>query len=80
MATIQNLNKIAGQQQNNQILNSINKVNKQIGIHQNRLSTGKKINSAEEDVAGFMIGHTFQARNRAAGALVITLTQLIQPF
>lgn len=68
MATIQNLNKIAGQQQNNQILNSINKVNKQIGIHQNRLSTGKKINSAEEDVAGFMIGHTFQARNRGLAA------------
>ena len=68
MAAIQNLNKIAGQQQNNQILNSINKVNKQIGIHQNRLSTGKKINSAEEDVAGFMIGHTFQARNRGLAA------------
>lgn len=68
MATIQNLNKIAGQQQNNQILNNINQVNKQIGIHQNRLSTGKKINSAEEDVAGFMIGHTFQARNRGLAA------------
>ncbi len=68
MAAIQNLNKIAGQQQNKQILNNINKVNKQIGIHQNRLSTGKKINSAEEDVAGFMIGHTLQARNRGLAA------------
>ncbi len=61
---IQDLNKIAGQLQNKQILNNINKVNKQIGIHQNRLATGKKINSAEEDAAGFVIGHTLQARNR----------------
>ncbi|MCH8019200.1 flagellin [candidate division KSB1 bacterium] len=68
MAAIQDLNKIAGQQQNNQILNNINKVNKQIGIHQNRLATGKKINSAEEDAAGFVIGHTLQARNRGLAA------------
>ena len=65
---LQDLNKIAGQQQNNQILNNINKVNKQIGIHQNRLATGKKINSAEEDAAGFVIGHTLQARNRGLAA------------
>ena len=68
MASIQDLNKIAGQQQNNQILNNINKVNKQIGIHQNRLATGKKNNSAEEDAAGFVIGHTLQARNRGLAA------------
>ncbi len=61
---IQDLNKIAGQQQNKQLLNNINKINKQIGLLQNRLSTGKKINSAEEDAAGFVIGHTLQARNR----------------
>ncbi len=65
---IEDLNKIAGQQQNNQLLNNINKINKQIGIHQNRLSTGKKINSAEEDAAGFVIGHTLQARNRGLAA------------
>ncbi len=65
---LQDLNKIAGQQQNNQILNNINKVNKQIGIHQNRLATGKKINSAEEDAAGFVIGHSLQARNRGLAA------------
>ena len=65
---LQDLNKIAGQQQNKQILNNINKVNKQIGIHQNRLATGKKINSAEEDAAGFVIGHSLQARNRGLAA------------
>ncbi len=64
MDVIYNPNKIAGQQQNNHILNNINKVNKQIGIHQNRLATGKKINSAEENAAGFVIGHTLQARSR----------------
>ena len=68
MAAIPDLNKIAGQQQNNQLLNNINKVNKQIGIHKNRLATGKKINSAEEDAAGFVIGHTLQARNRGLAA------------
>ena len=68
MAAIQNPNKIAGQQQNNQLLNNINKVNKQIGLHQNRLATGKKINSAEEDAAGFVIGHSLQARNRGLAA------------
>ena len=65
---LQDLNKIAGQLQNKQILNNINKVNKQIGIHQNRLATGKKINSAEEDAAGFVIGHSLQARNRGLAA------------
>lgn len=64
MAAIQDPNKIAGQQQNNQLLNNINKVNEQIGIHQNRLATGKKINSAEENAAGFVIGYTLQTRNR----------------
>jgi len=68
MAAIPDLNKIAGQQQNNQIHNNINKVNKQIGIYQNRLATGKKINSAEEDAAGFVMGHTLQARNRGLAA------------
>ncbi len=68
MAAIPDLNKIAGQQQNNQILNNINKVNQQIGIHQNRLATGKKINSAEEDAAGFVMGHTLQGRNRGLAA------------
>lgn len=63
MAATQNSNNIAGQQLNNQLLN-LNRVNKQIGIHQNRLATGKKINSAEDNAAGFVIGHTLQARNR----------------
>jgi len=65
---LQDLNKIAGQLQNKQILNNINKVNQQIGIHQNRLATGKKINSAEEDAAGFVMGHSLQARNRGLAA------------
>ncbi len=59
-----NPNQIGGQQQNNQILHNMSRVNKEIGIHQNRLATGKKINSAEDDVAGFVISHTLQARSR----------------
>ena len=68
MAGIRDLNKIAGQQQNKQILYNINKVNKQIGIHQNRLATAKKNNSAEEDAAGFVIVHSLQARHRGLAA------------
>ena len=62
MTSIPNLNNVAGQQLNNQLLN-LNRVNKEIGIHQNRLATGKKINSAEDDPAGFVMGHTLQARS-----------------
>ena len=51
MASTQNPNNIAGQQLNTQILSNLNKTNKQAGVHQNKLATGKKINSAEDDPA-----------------------------
>jgi len=47
-----------------QALNSLNNVNSKLGIHQLRLSTGKRINSAEDDAAGWVIGKTLEARAR----------------
>jgi len=44
-------------------LNSLNSVNKQLGTHQLRLATGRRINSASEDPAGLTIATTFRQRN-----------------
>ncbi len=63
MGPIPNSNKIANQNQTHQ-LNSFNQINSQLGIHRLALSTGKKINSAEDNPAGFFIGRTFQAQSR----------------
>ncbi|MFQ5641253.1 MAG: flagellin [bacterium] len=49
-------------------LNSLNRVNVQLGIHQLRLATGKRINTAEDDAAGFFIARGLQARNKGLGA------------
>jgi len=37
-------------------------INKQMAIHQARLSTGKRINSAEDDTAGYAIARSLEAR------------------
>jgi len=58
------LSRIGGNIQALQALNSLNKVNKELGIRQLRLATGKRINSAEDDAAGFVISRTLQARKR----------------
>jgi len=47
-----------------QALNSLNSINSNLSTHQNRLSTGQRINSAEEDAAGWVIGKTLEARTR----------------
>lgn len=44
-------------------LNSLNSVNKQLGTHQLRLATGRRINSASDDPAGLTIATTFRQRN-----------------
>lgn len=44
-------------------LNSLNNVNKQLGTHQLRLATGRRINSASDDPAGLTIATTFRQRN-----------------
>jgi len=47
-----------------QALNSLKQVNSQLGVRQLRLSTGSRINSAEDDAAGWVIGKTLEARAR----------------
>lgn len=44
-------------------LNSMRSINNKLGIHQNRLATGKRINSAEDDPAGLTIATKMLARS-----------------
>lgn len=44
-------------------LYSLRKTNNLLGVHQNRLATGRRINSAEEDPAGLSIGTKMWARS-----------------
>ena len=58
------LSRIGGNIQAMQALNSLNKINQELGIRQLRLATGKRINSAEDDAAGFVISKTLQHRGQ----------------
>ncbi len=58
------LSRIGGNIQAMQALNSLNKINQELGIRQLRLATGKRINSAEDDAAGFVISKTLQHRSK----------------
>ena len=42
----------------------MNVINQELGIRQLRLATGKRINSAEDDAAGFVISKTLQHRGK----------------
>ncbi|MCD6100208.1 MAG: flagellin [Candidatus Marinimicrobia bacterium] len=43
---------------------SLSDINKEIGVRQLRLSTGRKINSTEEDPAGYQLARTLERRRR----------------
>ncbi|MCH9006527.1 flagellin [candidate division KSB1 bacterium] len=64
MGTFGDLSRIGGNIQALQSLHSLNILNKQLGMRQLRLATGKRINSAEDDAAGFVISRTLQARRK----------------
>ncbi|MFQ5706372.1 MAG: flagellin [bacterium] len=64
MGAFGDLSRIGTNIQALQSLNSLNKINNQLGIRQLRLATGKRINSAEDDAAGFVIGRNLQARSK----------------
>lgn len=49
-------------------LNALTNVGKKAGIHQYRLSTGLRINSAADDPAGYTIGKKLEARSRVLGS------------
>ncbi|MCL4294676.1 MAG: flagellin [Anaerolineae bacterium] len=44
-------------------LNSLNNINAKLGVHQQRLATGKRINSAKDDPAGLTIATKMKARS-----------------
>jgi len=48
-------------------LNALNRINSELSMRQTRLSTGQRINSAEDDAAGWVIGKTLEARARGLG-------------
>ena len=58
------LSRIGGNIQAMQALNSLNMINQELGTRQLRLATGKRINSAEDDAAGFVISKTLQHRSK----------------
>lgn len=45
-------------------LNELNNVGRKAGVHQMRLASGKRINSAADDPAGYTIGKKLEARSR----------------
>ena len=47
-----------------QAFNSLTKINDRLGTHQFRLATGKKINSAADDTAGYSIAKGLEARGK----------------
>lgn len=49
-------------------LNALNKVNGQLSVHQLRLATGSKINSASDDASGYVISKKMDGRVRSLTA------------
>ncbi|MCK5520031.1 MAG: flagellin [Candidatus Marinimicrobia bacterium] len=58
------LGKIATNIDAQQAYNSLTKVNKSLATTQLRMSTGKRINSTEDDPAGYQLARTLERRNR----------------
>lgn len=48
-------------------LNALNNINQRLGVHQLRLATGKRINSAADDAAGYTIAKKFKVRVEGLG-------------
>jgi len=48
-------------------LNALNSVNQKMGVHQLRLATGKRINSAADDAAGFTIASKLMVKSEGLG-------------
>jgi len=44
--------------------NALNEINRELGVHQLRLATGKRVNSVSDDPSGYTIAKKLQARSR----------------
>ena len=51
-------------------LNSLNRINQQMNVHSLRLATGKRINSASDDAAGFTIAKKLDVRSQGLGVAI----------
>lgn len=51
-------------------LNSLNRINQQMNVHSLRLATGKRINSAADDAAGFTIAKKLDVRSQGLGVAI----------
>jgi flagellin len=51
-------------------LNALNAVNREMGMHQVRLASGKRVNSSADDPSGYVISKKMEGRIRALGAAV----------
>ena len=49
-------------------LGSLYKINNNIGVRQARLATGKRINTAQDDTAGYAIAKSLEKRNHGLKA------------
>src|SRR3990167_755054 len=54
-------------------LKSLSDVNTQLSVSQLRLATGKRINTAADDAAGFTIAKKFNARSQGFGQAVANI-------
>ena len=54
-------------------LRSLNDINTQLSVSQLRLATGKRINTAADDAAGFTIAKKFNARSQGLGQAVANI-------
>ncbi len=58
-----------------QSMNSLSVINQKIGMHQLRLATGKRINSASEDPAGYQLSKSLETRRRGLEAALQNVSQ-----
>lgn len=54
----------------NQAYTALNTISRELGIHQLRLSTGKRINSSSDDASGYVISKKMEGRVRAMTSAV----------
>src|SRR5690554_6929223 len=72
---VSDLTRIRSNVQGLHILQTLRDVNNEVAMHQLRLGTGKKINSAGDDPAGLSISTKLDARNRILGAVYDNIGQ-----
>lgn len=61
--------------QSMQSMNSLSVINEKISMHQLRLATGKRINSASEDPAGYQLAKSLETRRRGLEASLQNVSQ-----